>query len=215
MLAIRISKPYSELKTFFDKLDKVAVRHVWYQHDVPNNIHIHGLVVGCSVSTDTLKNYIKKDVGNMKATEWSFKTANDLGFITYMSKGTLAPVFNKGFPDDEIREYTSKWVDGKKVNPSAKNKGPTMWDLAEQIHRYVNGEVFDVNDLGTIELSEYIDQETIDYRKYVIGAIYVCRRNRKGFDEFMLRKLITTAMSYTRLGREKIVSNMLEKYLGV
>lgn len=110
MYAIRVSKPYSEFKEFFNKLDQVTEKYVFYEHNVPNNIHIHGLIVGCTVSTDTLKNYIRKDVGNMKSTDWSFKSAEDFNFITYMSKGNLSPVVVKNISDEEILNYKSKWV---------------------------------------------------------------------------------------------------------
>lgn len=110
MYAIRITKSLPEFKDFFNKLDQVTDRYVFYQHDVPNNVHIHGLLVGCKVSTDTLKNYIRKDVGNMKSTDWSFKSADDFNFITYMSKGTLEPAAVKGFSQEELTEYMSKWV---------------------------------------------------------------------------------------------------------
>lgn len=110
MYAIRISKTHNDFVNFFTKLDQVVDRYVFYQHDVPNNFHVHGLLVNCRVSTDTLKNYIRKDVGEVKASEWSFKTADSLDFITYMSKGNLLPFALKGFEEAELKEYTSKWV---------------------------------------------------------------------------------------------------------
>lgn len=110
MYAIRVTRSCKELTGFFEKLDRVTDKFTIYQHDVLDNVHIHGLLVNCSVSTDTLKNYIRKDVGNVKSTDWSFKTADDFNFITYMSKGTLDPVVNKGFTPEELEEYKSKWV---------------------------------------------------------------------------------------------------------
>lgn len=189
MFAIRISKPFSDFTEFFKKLDQVAVRHVWFQHDVPNNIHIHGLVVGCTVSTDTLKNYIRKDVGNMKSTEWSFKSANDENFITYMSKGTLLPVVSKGYTDAEIVDYTSKWVPVEKkkrsmVQYKLKIENPTqakirqneLMDMVRQRckeKRIITPEGI----LEEIRQVVYIEHKTIvgrykirDFYDYVIGT---------------------------------------------
>jgi len=188
MFAIRITKPYSEFKTFFEKLDQVTERYVFFQHDVPNNIHIHGLIVGCQVSTDTLKNYIRKDVGNMKSTDWSFKTANDFNFITYMSKGSLSPVAVKEFASEEISEYMSKWVavESKKrsmtqyklkiENPTqAKIRQNELMDMVLQ-RCSENGYTSADDILECILQVVYIEHLTIicrykirDYYDYVIG----------------------------------------------
>lgn len=188
MFAIRVTKSSRELAHFFDKLDQVTERYVFYEHNVPNNIHIHGLIVGCTVSTDTLKNYIRKDVGNMKSTDWSFKTADDFNFITYMSKGTLDPVVNKGFTGEELQEYRSKWVtvESKKrtmtqyklkiENPSqAKIRQNELMDMVLQRCRE-RGITHGAAVLEVIREVVYVEHKTIvgrykirDYYDYVVG----------------------------------------------
>lgn len=115
MLAIRVTKPACQLAGFYERLDQVTERNIIYEHsEKQGNVHIHGFLVGCTVSTDTLKNWIKKDVGDMKSTEWSFKKATSYDFITYMSKGVLQPVCVKGFTEEEIEPYRLAWVPMKK-----------------------------------------------------------------------------------------------------
>lgn len=89
-----------------------------YEHEPEgneDNLHVHMYLVGTQVSTDTLKNYIRKFTNPGKAGNgfWSFKTEYtpyggtqslpiDSNCITYMSKGVLEPVYNKGFELDEV-----------------------------------------------------------------------------------------------------------------
>lgn len=188
MYAIRITKSLSEFTEFFNKLDQVTDKYVFYQHDVPNNVHLHGLLVGCKVSTDTLKNYIRKDVGNMKSTDWSFKAADDFNFITYMSKGSLSPVAVKGFESEELTEYMSKWVTVEKKkrnltqyklkieNPQqAKIRQNELMDMVLQRCKE-KGISHGAPVLEVIRQVVYVEHKTIvgrykirDYYDYVVG----------------------------------------------
>lgn len=124
MLAIRVTKSAEALRSFYDRLDQASDKYIIYEHNErSDNIHIHGFIVNCMVSTDTLKNWIKKDVGTVKASEWSFKTATDYKFITYMSKGCLTPYKVHNFDMQEIEQYKSEWV------PMSKPKGLTQYKL--------------------------------------------------------------------------------------
>lgn len=123
MYAIRLTFPYSDLHVTFSKIKDVCDKVVVYQHDA-TRVHVHALLVKCTVSTDTLKNWIRKEVGQVAKTDWSFVQAQDEGFITYMSKGTLAPVFVSGYDMDQLDLFRSKWVDKPKVQ-----KGLTQYRL--------------------------------------------------------------------------------------
>lgn len=121
MLAIRVTRPCLELKTFLNKLEERCDKMVFYQHDESTRVsrtHIHGLIVNCQVSTDTLKNWIKADVGAVNKTDWSFVTKDvNEQFITYMTKGVLEPVMVKGYSEEEINKFRSAWVEKpKKTN---------------------------------------------------------------------------------------------------
>lgn len=120
MLAIRVSRPYSELVGVFDRIKDACDKYIVYQHDADEEIardHVHGLIVGCKVSTDTLKNWVKKElrVSAFPKTDWSFVTelqgspVNDQ-FITYMAKGHLDPV-RSTWDTEEVARLKSLWKD--------------------------------------------------------------------------------------------------------
>lgn len=110
MLALRVTRSYDALKSFFEKLSTYSDKLVAYQHDESSRIHVHALVVNCKPSTDTLKNWIRSCVGKVEKTDWSFVTKDvNENFITYMSKGTLTPQCCYGFTTDQIEAYKMAW----------------------------------------------------------------------------------------------------------
>lgn len=113
-LAIRISRPYDDIFDWVDAIEssKLAV----YEHEADDEIsrtHIHMLVIGCKIKPDSLKTRFKKAYGDIDKTDWSFKTATDDKFITYMSKGHLAPKLTKGYDVAEIEKLTAEWIEPK------------------------------------------------------------------------------------------------------
>lgn len=116
MLALRVTRSYACLKPFFEKLSGYCDKLVAYQHDESSRVHVHALVVNCKPSTDTLKNWIRSCTGKVEKTDWSFvtKDVNDK-FITYMSKGKLAPSCCYGFDNDQILAYQAAWEDRPKL----------------------------------------------------------------------------------------------------
>lgn len=112
MYAIRLTFPYDRLIKTFSKIQEVTNRLAVYQHDDASRVHVHALLVGCTVSTDTLKNWIMKEVnGKVERSNWGFKQAPNESFITYMTKGKYEPKLVKGYTPEEIDEFKSKWVD--------------------------------------------------------------------------------------------------------
>lgn len=123
MLAIRVTRPSLDLLPFYAKLEERCGKFVFFQHDESVQVqrtHVHGLIVDCPVSTDTLKNWIKAAVGPVVKTDWSFVTKDKEGnpvteqFITYMTKGVLTPAWAKGYSEGEIEKYRSAWVPHEK-----------------------------------------------------------------------------------------------------
>lgn len=122
MIAFRVTRSFSELEAFITKLSHSSTRLLVYEHE-SSRIHIHGLITDCTVSTDTLKNWIKNvlDCKQFPKSDWSFITQDKKGrdvddnFIIYMSKGVLQPRFVHGYTDDEIEQYRLQWKPPVKV----------------------------------------------------------------------------------------------------
>lgn len=132
--ACRIDLPFSTFKSAIDLISEKCERLVVYEHSENDlNIHCHYLLIGCSISTDSIKNYVKRagcpvQKGNQF---WSFKTQykpygedKDIPvtstFITYMSKGHLEPSYVKGFTQEEIDTYKNEW------KPITRSSQPTL-----------------------------------------------------------------------------------------
>ena len=135
----RITTSSDSLTPLWDKLMGFDI--IAYEHkENLLNIHVHFLIKNCTLSTDTLKNYVRKITGTkFKATDWSFKTVykphkdaseipvND-GCITYMSKGHLQPCYKTGFGDTYIEDFKLKWLDYKRT---AKQSSLTQYLVKE------------------------------------------------------------------------------------
>lgn len=130
MLKIRVSRTYDELsktpkkdESFIKKLSDACDVCVVFEHEADETVsrtHIHAYVENPKVSTDTMKNWVKKTlaVTAFPKTDWTFVGATDRGFITYLTKGKLTPCSVKGISKEEIDTLKAAWVD----QPPAKGK---------------------------------------------------------------------------------------------
>ena len=141
-LAIRISRTYDSLVNLVPLLKAHTTKLVVYEHPEDEKVkrtHIHLLAWECNVSTDTIKNWVKKllDEKAFPRTDWTFKTTYkgqdeqihpvDLAFISYMSKGKYEPRFVNNV--DNVGDYKNQWVD-KKVAPVGKHL--TQYKLVQE-----------------------------------------------------------------------------------
>lgn len=101
-----------EILPVCESITSVCERVIGYEHNDVGNVHVHMILIGCKVSTDTLKNYIKKS-GKVPARAgnpfWSFKTADaPVDALPYMSKGVYEPFIVKEFTEQEIADAKAK-----------------------------------------------------------------------------------------------------------
>lgn len=86
-----------------------------YEHVADGSVkrtHCHLLMMGVRVTIETLKNAARSLVTVGKGQQfwkWESKTPPDETFITYMAKGDLTPVFNKGFEHSKIELLRGLW----------------------------------------------------------------------------------------------------------
>lgn len=115
-LAIRLTFCYTEVQEIIEQFSNNSEGCVVYEHEKDDEVsrtHVHMYLHKCKVSTDTLKNYIRRKKGQVEKTDWSFKTAESdpTKYITYMSKGVLTPVYFHGYLEAYIDECKRRWVD--------------------------------------------------------------------------------------------------------
>lgn len=214
MIALRVSRCYDELKTFFDRPELNSA--IVFQHDADEDVsrtHVHALIPDKKVSIDTLKRWIKSDLGvdEFSRYDWSFKNGADMDFITYMSKGKLKSVQNKVYTNVEDR-YRSKWVDhGRPARSEKKDTEITVYDLAKELADWIDLDKSDrvYKDIATGQLIA----TTIDDRDVVLKAIELHKKYRKTFCDFSLVRVIQTAYGIcVKDGfRDKLVAKVLEK----
>jgi hypothetical protein len=126
---LRISRSYNDLGLDLLPLYQLCQRVIIFEHQKDDKVertHIHGLLMGCSRSDDTIRNtflkkyYHEKDGKKVYDYEliqkWKDKVTNtikpvDMNYITYMGKGHLEPLYQKGIPKDESSEYVRMWKD--------------------------------------------------------------------------------------------------------
>lgn len=147
--ATRLSFPYSRLAAWVSRVAMASEKVIFYEHaGDPNNVHVHGLIVGFRKDKTTLKNWCKEALGMTPArTQWSFpertKEGEPLtdGFISYMSKGKYDPSYSKGYTADEIQQWKAKGYDGKRKNDEKPDKNLAYYNAFE---KWVGGEVEDL-----------------------------------------------------------------------
>lgn len=134
-LAIRVSRPYGDIREWCEELK--AERKIAYQHDADDEVsrtHVHMLVIGSTIKPDALKYRYKRLYGEIEKTDWSFISAfKEEGkvvpispetadkFITYMSKGYLAPVLSEGYDPFKVLELSQQWKDPKTTELKTEN----------------------------------------------------------------------------------------------
>lgn len=152
--AIRIRRSYVALEQFSKYLNEVVTKWVIYEHPEEGNVHIHGLLLGCSVSTDTLKNHVKAalNVKTFDRNDWAFSTEfkekpsnivrkvseeTSPKFITYMTKGKYEPKASKGFTIEYLEERRKAWEthdnSTKRQTPNKRVKKETHFDICMRI----------------------------------------------------------------------------------
>lgn len=155
MLAIRLSRGSFDLGKFLDKVETVCDQVIWFEHPRDEKVsrtHVHGLLEGCKVTVETLKNWLRFEnswapTQTWDRSDWSFKEVYkspatkrpvpvDKHCITYMSKGHLSPCKRKGFDDWE--EYRKVWVDKPKIQKDLLDRQDpdskaTYYDMLRQL----------------------------------------------------------------------------------
>lgn len=203
---IRVRIPFISIRSACEQISEKVSKMVVYEHQ-PNgpdgdNIHVHMYLKGTQVSTDTLKNYIKKATpkkdkyGNGY---WSFNQAYDDGCIVYMSKGQLDPVYIKGYTAEEIEDYRGKY------DPSKEKKKTYQAKLTYVVKESPAQSKKRKNDLID-EMRAEIKNMT-DVTQVVSGIVKVLNDNNVVFGRYTVRDYYDTLQA--RFNTESFTSVMI------
>lgn len=204
MFAVRITRDFQSLKSFFDRV----VLHpqsvcVVFQHDADEEVsrtHVHAMISMNVGSSDTLKRWIKQVVGHVDRYDWAFPLCKDEDrYVTYMSKGKLEPLVCHGIEYEKVIALRSEWKEiPAKAVPSGDKRGDiTSYSMAEELANYINDnmlrkkEIKDKSIRGMIMTR--IVHDAITQREIIEECIKIHRKYRKGFCDFSLVRVIQTA----------------------
>jgi len=198
--------------------------YVIVRHELPTgNPHYHTYFkYDNEMKENTLRQRIKRRFEFLKPSDYSIKKCDEERtneYVQYMfntkhgNKWELIDTLNFDLKLLNTLKENAQKISTDYADTHKKSKGPTMWDLAQEIEfEYSKLTAITINDLGTQTMEEYHDNRENMIAVYIDLAIKVCRKHHKAFDEFMLRKLITTAQTSTNKGIDKLRTKMLNYY---
>lgn len=130
--AIRITLPFADCSGIIRQWADRSQQAIVYQHQADEEVsktHVHLILGGCETKSEALKRMWKDAPG--KGNEfWSWKDWDGTKkFITYMSKGSLRPIFVKNFSQEEVENSRQEWVEPVKADRPG--------DASEQIIRRI------------------------------------------------------------------------------
>lgn len=195
--------------------------HVVVRHELPHgNPHYHAWIQ-TSVKENTLRQRFKRKFGFLKSSDYSIKKCDEERtneYVQYMfntkhgNKWELIDTYN--FDNqllDNLKEAAQK-ISTDYAESHKKSKGITIWDIAEEVEKEFTQEFHVVNNLGD-EIHKFYEQEERKIIVYTDIAIKVLRKHRKAFDEFLLRKVISTAMSSSEKGKKILRQKMIRNFI--
>lgn len=126
--APRVSMSYDDvsgvIQVWADSADKVAVFEHPADEDV-NSTHVHLILIGCKYKTaEPLKRQFNAITQTTrKGNElWSWEHKDhpdpDIGFLKYMSKGSIAPKYLKNISEQEVEHWRQQWKPNTPKAPS-------------------------------------------------------------------------------------------------
>jgi len=216
--AIRLTYEYVQMEPIVKRICDEADVVVVYQHDESERKHIHLYTEGLKATVQTVKNWINRELGlKVAKSDWSFKTAKNRNFITYMSKGKLTPCLVKGVSDAEIDTFREKWVE-----PIRLEKGKaiqiTTWTMAKELAEYLDEKAKCIQEKVVVNqsLNTYVRREQwieASHEDVIKKCIEIHVKHEKSFCDFSLIRVIQTAWGITsrETWKNRLVNGVMEK----
>lgn len=189
-----------------------SVQHVIVRHELPHgNPHYHAYIK-TEIKQANLRKKIKTLFPEIQKTDYSLKACDEQRineYVQYMfntkhgNKWELIDTLNYDDTALSVAMESAKKIstDYTETHVKKRDTGPTIWDLAQELEQKVKDRPLKLNQFDTDWITTYTNE-----------AIAIMRNHRKPFDEFLLRKIITTAMSSTEKGRDIMRYKMLKQF---
>lgn len=217
--AIRLSYRYVDLASFIEELKDETDVLVLYEHEDGNRPHVHIYTEGLKLTVLTAKNRLARYLGFRPAkTDWSFKTAEDRKFITYMSKGVLQPKFCKGIDGTELEGLRSQWIERRQPNTAKEVKSTvSTWSMARELAEFMDKEARE-EVIRTREpaLNVYTERHVwyeVPPERMIQECIHIHLRHEKTFCDFSLMRVIQTAygLSSREHWNQQLIGTVMNK----
>lgn len=192
--APRITVSYADASGVLAEWADTCEHMCVYEHSADGKVsqtHLHILMLGCNLGKEALKRRFYKMLpdetrkGNA-LWKWESERPPDRSFITYMSKGKLCAMFLKNFPQAEIEDLRSKWVEptvrqiSQKNTKSVKSKPSSdEWDqlLKDAYLHYKEVPHYTLDSVRSFTMSWYLKRDgrlpNVGVYKRNASSIYV------------------------------------------
>lgn len=195
--APRVSLSYADMSGVIEEWSQSCKEMVVYQHDPDkdvNRVHIHMVMIDCKYKTaEALKRQfhsrVETDLKGNALWSWEHESyIPDISFVTYMSKGELAPVFVKNILPARIEELRLQWKEPTpkgKLLTEKKESQKTKYDLLHDMNSEIDIER--CNGMSNRVLADYL----------VSVVLKILRKNRIVVGRYKVREY-RDALMYTR-----------------
>ncbi|UAU47005.1 Rep [Chicken proventriculitis-associated circular virus 15] len=144
--APRVSMPYMDISGIIILWSKSCESIIVYEHESDEEVkttHVHLLMINSEYATpEPLKRLFYKNLStDRKGNDlwaWTHETVPDLTFITYMSKGILAPKFINNISTQEVEKARLNWKQSgavPKTNDSNKSEFTLLLEAYEKQYK--------------------------------------------------------------------------------
>lgn len=206
-LFIRLTREWAVLKDFIENVccSRIAV----YEHTADEEVkrtHIHFYIDDYPNTIEGFKKSLKKHLQTTSydRSDWSFQEKHDgspvnSGCITYMTKGVLDPVFQKGFTQEELNTFKEQWVERPQRSSHQTKIQIIKRESAAESKKRKNDLVVEM--IG--KLGEYLQTDTNCLRhtrdEYTVKAIIqILNENSLVFGRYTVRDYYDTISARTK-----------------
>lgn len=199
-----------------------SVQHVLVRHELPNgNPHFHAYIK-TDVKQANLRKKIKTLYPEIQKSDYSLKSCDESRineYVQYMfntKHGNTWELyhtlnFDNTVLNDLIKAAQEISTDFEQTTKYKKNTGPTIWDIAMEVEEIVNKQLTEEHPKYEVNYDEY-QWERYRIEVYTDTTILVMRKHKKAFCDFVLRKVISTAMSSTDKGKVILRKKMFNHF---